>query len=124
VVPFDALLPGWGNPAGVLAVLAAWAAVDAGLVALLVRAGDRRLAAAGATFGLLSALGVALVARGVGGRALSLAAPPARLVVLALAGLAARGSRRRLAGVAVAGLVTLLLGLPVLILLGEATVAP
>jgi hypothetical protein len=121
---FDALLPGWSSPARVAALLLAWLLVDAALVVLAARGGRGTLAAAVLLAGL-SAGGVAVVVRGHGGRALGNAALVARLALLVLAGTTAwGGSRRRLAAVGGAVAVTLALALPVVVLLGEATVAP
>jgi hypothetical protein len=121
---FDALLPGWNAPARVAAVLAAWLLVDATLVAVAARAGDRALLAA-AALAALSAGGAVVVVRTHGGRALGNAALLARVALLVLAGAAVRsGSRRRLLAFAGALVGSLVLALPVVVLFGEATVAP
>lgn len=121
---FDALLPGWSSPARVAAVLLAWLLVDAALVALAARGGRRTFAAAALLAGL-SAGGVAVVVRTHGGRTLGNAALLARLALLVVAGAVAWGGpRRRLLAFAGALVATLALALPVVVLLGEATVAP
>lgn len=123
-VVFDALLPGWSAPARVAAVLVVWALVDATLVALTRRAGDRPFLAA-ALLALLSTGGALVVVRTHDGRALGNAALLSRLALLVVGGAAVRGgSRRRLLAFATGLLVTLALFLPVVVLFGEATVAP
>lgn len=121
---FDALLPGWSSPARVAAVLLVWGLVDAALVALAARRGRPWLAVA-AALAALSAGGAVVVVRSQSGRTLGNAALVARLALLVAAGVAVRGgSRRRLLAFAGALVVSLVLFLPVVVLFGEATVAP
>lgn len=121
---FDALLPGWSSPARVAAVLLVWGLVDAALVALAARRGRPWLAVA-AALAALSAGGAVVVVRSQSGRTLGNAALVARLTLLVAAGVAVRGgSRRRLLAFAGALVVSLVLFLPVVVLFGEATVAP
>ena len=121
---FDALLPGWSSPARVAAVLLAWLLVDAALVALAARRGRRSLALA-AALALLSTGGAIVVVRTHDGRTLGNAALLARLALLVVGAVAVRGgSRRRLLAFAGALVVSLVLFVPVVVLFGEATVAP
>lgn len=121
---FDALLPGWSSPVRVAAVLLAWLLVDAALVALAARR-DRGTLAAATLLAGLSTGGVIVVVRTHGGRPLGNAALVARVALLVVAGVTTwGGSRRRLLAFAGALLGSLFLALPVVVLLGEATVAP
>lgn len=82
---FDALLPGWSSPVRVAAALLAWSLVDAALVAVVGRAGDRRALASGVGLAVLSAAGVAAVVRAHEGRTLADAALLARVALVGLA---------------------------------------
>ena len=119
---FDALLPGWSSPARVAAVLLAWFLVDATLVVLVARRGRLSLALAVA---LLSTGGALVVVRTHDGRTLGNAALLARLALLVVAGAAVRdGSRSRLLALVGALVVSLVCFVPIVVLFGEATVAP
>ena len=125
---FEWLFPNWTNPGVLAAVVAGRTLLNGGLTAVVARAAGHRslLAVVAAAVTVASAAVTVLVLRGTLGHGPSLAEMAAQLCLLALAGAAVyrHPSRGRVAAVALLTVAVLALGLLMVPIYGEATVAP